>query len=113
MDIRKPRATPTPTPATGSGRTVTKPFDGAAYLTTEARMAALLDAALEDGHPQVIAAALGDLAKARGMTRIAKETGLNREALYRALSSQGNPELETFMKVIKALGFTLHATATA
>ena len=47
------------------------------------------------------------------MTKVARETGLNREALYRTLSSQGNPELDTFMKVIRALGFTLHATATA
>ncbi len=94
-------------------RTVTAPYDAADHLKTEKQMAALLDASLEDGDPRVIAAALGAIARARGMTQIAKETGLRREALYRALSPEGNPELATLIKVVKALGLRLHATATA
>jgi len=94
-------------------KTVTTPYDAAANLNTEERMAALLEAALEDGHPQVIAAALGAIARAQGMAKIAKDTGLNPKSLYRALSGEGNPELETFIKVVRALGLQLHATAIA
>jgi probable addiction module antidote protein len=94
-------------------RTVTAPYDTADYLKTEEDMVGLLEAALEDGHPQVIAAALGAIARAHGMTKIAKETGLNREGLYKTLSGEGNPELETFIKVIQALGLQLHATPKA
>jgi len=89
------------------------PYDPAANLDTEERMVALLEAALEDGHPQVIAAALGAIARAQGMARIAKETGLNQKSLYRALSGEGNPELETFIKVVRALGLHLHASVMA
>ena len=60
-----------------------------------------------------IAAALGAIARAQGMTRIAKETGLNREGLYKTLSGEGNPELDTLLKVIKAVGLQLHATLKA
>ena len=88
-------------------RTVTAPFDLAECLDTDEDMTALLEAALEDGHPQVIAACLGAIARAKGMAQIAKATGLNREGLYKTLSGEGNPELGTFMKVIKALGFHL------
>ncbi len=103
----------TPSPRTALvGRTKTIPFDGAAYLKDEGDMAALLEAALEDGDPRVIAAAIGDIARAQGMTKIAKATGLSRESLYRALSPEGNPELDTFIKVVHALGLRLHATAT-
>lgn len=73
-------------------------------------MVALFDEALSDGDPRIIAAALGDIAKALGMTRLAQETGVRREALYRALSPDGNPELCTFLKVTNALGLELHAT---
>ncbi|MDR3673385.1 MAG: putative addiction module antidote protein [Holophaga sp.] len=93
-------------------RTMTTPYDAAANLTTGERMAALLEAALEDGHPQVIAAALGTIARAQGMAKVARDTGLNPKSLYRALSGEGNPELETFMKVVRALGLQLHATPT-
>jgi probable addiction module antidote protein len=92
---------------------VTTPYDAAANLNTEDRMAALLEAAFEDGHPQVIAAALGAIARAQGMGKIAKDTGLNQKSLYRALSGEGNPELETIIKVVRALGLQLHATAAA
>jgi probable addiction module antidote protein len=74
-------------------------------------MAAYLEAALEDGDPALVAATLGDIARAKGMSGIAKETGLGRESLYKALSPEGNPEISTVLKVIKALGLRLHATA--
>jgi probable addiction module antidote protein len=73
-------------------------------------MAAYLEAALEDGDPALVAAVLGDIARAEGMTRIARETGLGRESLYKALSPDGNPEFGTVLKVLKALGLRLHAT---
>jgi probable addiction module antidote protein len=92
--------------------TITTLYDPAANLDTAERRVALLEAALEDGHPQVIAAALGAIAKAQGMANIAKETGLNPKSLYRALSGEGNPELDTFIKVIRALGLHLHASAS-
>ena len=110
METTKKQRTPRITRAT---HTVTTPYDAAEFLKTEEDMAALLEAALEDGHPQVITASLGAIARAKGMAQIAKETGLNRESLYRALSTDGNPELTTFIAVVKALGLRLHATATA
>jgi len=87
------------------------PFDAAEYLKTEEDMALYLDAIIEEsgGDPRMIAVALGDIARAKGMTQIAKETGLARENLYKALSADGNPEFATVMKVITALGIKLHA----
>jgi probable addiction module antidote protein len=73
-------------------------------------MAAYLEAALEDGDPTLIAAALGDIARAQGMSQIARKTGLGRESLYKALSPDGNPEFSTVLKVVRALGLRLHAT---
>ena len=115
MTSTKPRTSrttvaPRPTKAT---RTITAPYDAADYLKTEGDRVGLLVAALEDGHPQVIAAAVGAIARAQGMTKLANETGLNREGLYTTHSREGNPELETFIKVIKALGLQLHATPIA
>lgn len=72
-------------------------------------MLAYLDAALDDGDPAVIAASLGDVARAVGMTAVARDTGLARESLYKALSSNGNPELATVLKVLTAVGIRLHA----
>ena len=112
MEPTKRRITRAKTPVQGS-KTLTTPYDAAANLSSEERMAALLEAALEDGHPQVIAAALGTIARAQGMAKIAKDTGLNPKSLYRALSGEGNPELDTFIKVVHALGIKLHATTTA
>ncbi|MDD5387880.1 MAG: putative addiction module antidote protein [Gallionellaceae bacterium] len=89
--------------------TNTRPYDAAEYLEAEEDMAAYLDAAMEDGDPRVIASALGAIARARGMTQVAKDAGLGRESLYRALSDEGNPEFATVMKVIKALGLKLRA----
>ena len=74
-------------------------------------MAAYLEAALEDGDCALIGAALGDIARAKGMTQIARDTGLGRESLYKALSPDGNPEFATILKVINALGLKLHASA--
>jgi len=92
-------------------KTRTRKWDAAEHLRTDADMAAYLEAALEDGDPALVAATLGDIARARGMSGIAKETGLGRESLYKALSPEGNPEISTVLKVIKALGLRLHATA--
>ena len=91
-------------------KTKTVPWDAAEHLGTEEDMAAYLEAALEDGDPALVAAALGDIARAKGMTQIAREAGLGRESLYKALSPEGNPELATVLKVVRALGLRLHAT---
>ncbi len=91
-------------------KTKTVPWDPAEHLETEADMAAYLEAALEEGDPALVAAALGDIARAKGMTQLARETGLGRESLYKALSPSGNPEFATVMKVVAALGLKLHAT---
>jgi probable addiction module antidote protein len=87
----------------------TSAWDAADYLESPEDMAAYLEAALEDGDPAVVAAALGDIARAKGMTSVARETGLGRESLYKALSSGGNPELGTVLRVLPALGVRLHA----
>lgn len=93
---------------------ITIPWDPADHLKTEDDMAAYLEAALEEGDPALIAAALGDIARAKGMSQVAREAGLGRESLYKALSSTGNPEFGTILKVVAALGLQLHATpATA
>lgn len=88
-------------------------FDSADYLKTPEDMAAYLDACLEEGgdDPAYIAHALGVIARAKGMTQLARDTGLARENLYKALSADGNPEFGTILKVIKALGLRLHAQA--
>jgi probable addiction module antidote protein len=85
----------------------TTPFDPAEYLDTPGRVAAYLRAVFEDGDPALIAAALGDIARAKGMTQLAAEAGVTREALYKALSSTGDPRLSTFLGVMKALGIKL------
>jgi probable addiction module antidote protein len=87
-------------------------WDAAEHLKTREDMAAHLEAALEDGDPASVTAALGDIARAKGMADIARETGLGRESLYKALSPEGNPEFATVLKVLKALGLRLNATTT-
>ena len=87
-------------------------WDVAEHLETEEDMAAYLDAALEDGDVAVIVAALGDIARAKGMSQIAREAGLGRESLYKALSTSGNPEFATILKVVRALGLQLPVQAT-
>ncbi|KIE17977.1 addiction module antitoxin [Smithella sp. SC_K08D17] len=88
---------------------ITKIWDAAEYLETEEDMVAYLEAALEVNDPTLVAAALGDITRAKGMTQIAKKTGLGRESLYKALSPDGNPEFSTVLKVVSALGLKLHA----
>lgn len=85
----------------------TTKWDVTEFLDSEERIALFLEAAFEDGDPALIGAALGDIARARGMTQMAKETGISREALYRALSKEGRPEFNTVLKVMKAFGLRL------
>lgn len=85
----------------------TTPYDSADYLETKEDVAAYLEAAFEDGDPALIAYALGTIARAEGMTEVAKAAGLTRASLYKALSAEGNPEFATVIKVIHALGFKL------
>ncbi|MBX3597872.1 MAG: putative addiction module antidote protein [Rhizobiaceae bacterium] len=82
----------------------TTKWDASEHLDSEEMIFAYMNAAMEENDPGLVAAALGDIAKARGMTKIARETGLSRESLYRALDVEGNPEFATVMKVMKALG---------
>jgi probable addiction module antidote protein len=89
----------------------TRPWDAAESLETKADIAAYLDAVLEDGDPDLLKAALGDVARARGMTEIAQAAGLGRANLYKALSPAGNPEFATVAKVLKALGLRLTVAA--
>jgi probable addiction module antidote protein len=94
-----------PSVAKKSAKTKTVPYDVAEQLRTPEEMAAYLDDAAG------IARALGDIARAKGMTQVAKDAGLSRESLYRALSADGNPSFATVLKVANALGMKLHAQA--
>ena len=82
-------------------------LDAAEFLDSDAAIAEYLAAAMEDGSPALLTAALGDVARARGMTQIARDTGLAREALYRSLSADGNPSFASVAKVMHALGLKL------
>lgn len=94
-------------------RAKTSSYDVAEHLRTPEEMAAYLDAWLDEAPDDVsgIARALGDIARAKGMSQVAKEAGLSRESLYRALSDGGNPSFATVLKVARALGVKLHAEA--
>ena len=94
-------------------KTRTTPYDVAEHLRTPEEMAAYLDAWLEEAPDDAsgIAKALGDIARAKGMSQVAKDAGLSRESLYRALSTEGNPSFATVLKVARALGVKLHAQA--
>ena len=94
-----------------STKTKTTIYDVSEHLRTPEEMAAYLDAWLEEAPEDAagIARALGDIARARGMSQVAKDAGLSRESLYRALSAEGNPSFATVLKVAKALGVRLHA----
>jgi probable addiction module antidote protein len=94
-------------------KTKTVPYDVAEQLRSPEEMAAYLDAWLEEAPDDAsgIARALGDIARAKGMSQVAKEAGLSRESLYRALSADGNPSFATVLKVARALGVKLHAAA--
>lgn len=88
-------------------------FDAADYLDSEERQIAYITAALETGDADFARDALGIVARARGMGEIAKEAGLNRESLYKALGETGNPEFSTIMRVLRAMGLTLSARPTS
>lgn len=94
-------------------KTRTVAYDVAEQLRTPEEMAAYLDAWLSDAPDDVagIARALGDIARAKGMSQVARDTGLSRESLYKALGENGNPSFATILKVAKALGVRLHAEA--
>jgi probable addiction module antidote protein len=96
-----------------NAKTKTIPYDVAAQLRTPEEMAAYFDAWLEEAPDDVagIARALGDIARAKGMAQVARDTGLSRESLYKALSAGGNPSFATVLKVARALGVRLHAEA--
>jgi probable addiction module antidote protein len=86
-------------------------WDAAETLKTKEDIAAYLDAVLEDGDPGLLKAALGDIARAKGMTEIARAAGLGRANLYKALSPDGNPEFATVARVLRALGLRLTIAA--
>ena len=86
-------------------------YDAAEFLDTDEDIVAYLNAALEDGDPSLVSAALGDVARARGMTQLAHETGITRDGLYKALSPSGNPSFATVQKVVRAFGYKLDVVA--
>ncbi|SAK74927.1 transcriptional regulator [Caballeronia pedi] len=90
----------------------TSPWDTADYLKTEDDIAEYFDACLQEGgdDPAFIAHALGVIARARGMAQVARDSGITREGLYKALSEDGNPSFGTILKVVKALGLQLHGS---
>ncbi len=96
-------------------KTTTSRYDVSEHLRTPEEMAAYLEAAFEvsDGDAAFIAKALGDIARAKGMSQIARDTGLTCESLYKALSGERTPGFDTVLKVIKALGLKLHAETAA
>lgn len=89
----------------------TKPWDAADVLSTPEDIAAYLDTYLEDGTPEELLRALNTIARSRGMSGLARQTGISREALYRAFSENGNPTLDTLVRVMKALGVRLAVAA--
>jgi probable addiction module antidote protein len=95
-------------------KTVTTRYDVAEHLRTPEEMAAYLEACLEeaDGDAAFIAKALGDIARAKGMSQVARDAGLSRESLYKALSGDRSPGFDTILKVVEALGLRLHAGAS-
>ena len=90
-------------------RTKTKKFDVAEFLQDEETIAEYLNMALEDPNPEMLLLAVKNIARAQGMTQLAKDTGLGRESLYKALSDGAKPRYDTLLKVVRALGIKLHA----
>ncbi len=88
------------------------PFDAADYLDSDEAIAAYLSATLEEDDPEMFLVAIKTVARARGMTQLAKDTGVGRESLYKALAPGAKPRYDTILKVVRALGMTLHAEAT-
>ena len=93
-------------------KTETSPWDVAEHLRTSEEMAAYLEACIEeaDGDAAFIAKALGDIARAQGMSQVARDSGLSRESLYKALSGERSPSFDTILKVVSALGLKLGAS---
>ena len=89
--------------------TKTKTFDVAEFLEDEQTIAEYLNMALEDPNPEMLLLAVRNIARARGMTQLARDTGLGRESLYKALSEGAKPRYDTILKVVRALGVKLHA----
>jgi len=85
----------------------TSPYDSSEYLDSQEAIAAYMKEAMAIDDPALIASALGTIARARGMSQVARETGLSRESLYKALSAEGNPEFGTIIRVMDALGLKL------
>lgn len=94
-------------------KTQTRPYDVAEHLRTTEEMALYLDACIEesDGDAAFIAKALGDIARAQGMSKVARDAGVSRESLYKALSGERSPDFATILRVTRALGVKLHAAA--
>jgi probable addiction module antidote protein len=93
-------------------KTKTSSYDSAEYLDSSQAINAYMEEALETDDPAFIAKAIGTIARARGMSRVAKKAGLSRESLYKALSSDGNPEFGTIIRVMHALGLKFSVTST-
>ena len=94
-----------------AAKTKTIPWDPAEHLTDRKAIASFLNAAIEDGDPAVIAAAIGTVARAKGMTKIARDAGLSRASLYKALGGDAKAELGTILRVLGAIGVKLQAKA--
>ena len=86
------------------------PFDAARYLTDDAAIAEYMSAVLEMGEPDLLLMALSDVLRARGMAQVARDAGLGRESIYKALAPGANPRFDTVMKVMAALGIQIHAS---
>ena len=97
--------------ARAKAKVKTRRWDVVEHLKTDEDMAEYLQAVLDENDSALITAALGDIARAKGMSQIARQAGLGRESLYKALSPDGNPEFSTILKVVRALGLKLHASA--
>jgi probable addiction module antidote protein len=100
-------------PTKKKAKTETRPYDVAEHLRTPEGMALYIDACLaeSDGDAAFVAKALGDVARAQGMTKIARDSGMSRESLYKALSGERSPDFATILRVTRALGVRLHAAA--
>ncbi len=109
----KSKRSPSKAPRRGAGHTHTVVYDVSKQLRTPKEMAAYLEACFEEanGDAAFIAKALGDIARAKVMSQVAKDAGLSRESLYKALSEDGNPSLDTILRLARAVGVRFHASA--
>jgi probable addiction module antidote protein len=107
---RKPKSSARSTAKADKGAKLSA-FDATRFLDSDKAVAEFIDAALETGEPSVLIRALGEVARAQGMAKVAKRSGLGRESLYKALQPASHPRLATIMRVAQALGIRLHASA--